>query len=90
MSMVKYNNEYRELVAVYFNDDNNMLQVSEIKDNNNNILFSNKSNVLYTVTYYNYDGTIADTETVISGENATGNVSIITKPDSAQYTYSFI
>ena len=90
MSMIKYNNEYRKLITVYYNNGTNITQVSEIKNNNNTVFSKALENVSYIVTYYNYDGTIADTETVASGENATGNVSIITKPDSAQYTYSFI
>lgn len=74
MSMIKYNNEYRKLIAVYYNNGTNITQVAEIKNNNNTVFSKALENVSSTVTYYNYDGTIADTETVASGENATGNI----------------
>ncbi len=74
MSMIKYNNEYRKLITVYYNNGTNIIQVSEIKNNNNTVFSKALENVPYTVTYYNYDGTIADTETTASDENATGNI----------------
>lgn len=78
---------FGNLTKVYYNQQGTMIEISKIYDSNNHLLFSNDS---HTVTYHNYDGTVADTERVSSGGTASGIVTMLQKPDSSQYTYSLI